>query len=462
MVANTIAAATMISQQDQSIDGTWSGAISVAGQILPMTVHFTTDDTTVSAAIDIQGATGVPLQNISYSDPTVHFELQGGAGMAVFDGQLLGDSIGGSFTQAGITGSFAMTRTAEPAEAAAEPDDRLPYRQEEVVFQNGDVTLAGTLTLPDTGAPHPAAIMISGSGPQNRNEELFGFKPFLVIADHLTRNGIAVLRYDDRGVGGSTGNVSESTTENFAEDALAAVRMLQERQDIDDARIGLIGHSEGGVVAPLAASRSSDVAFAVLLAGTSVPGEEILYEQGELILRANGASEAQLAAQRQTQERLFQVVKTNAGWDDFEARLRAELLAGLDSLPPERRDAIDDPDAYVQAQIQAQVAAAKTPWFQFFLTYDPAIALRQVEVPVLALFGELDLQVSPAQNRPAMEEALRAGGNSDYTIEILPKANHLFITATTGSPTEYATLPKEFVPEFLPTITQWLRARTLR
>ncbi|MCZ6918771.1 MAG: alpha/beta fold hydrolase [Gemmatimonadetes bacterium] len=462
IVANTVAAATTIPPQERSIEGRWTGSISVAGQVLPMAVHFTTEDAGVTAAIDIQGATGVPLQSVSYDDPAVHFELQGGAGMAVFDGQHVADSIGGAFMQAGMAGTFAMTRAAEPEEPAATDDDPPPYRQEEVLFKNGDVTLAGTLTLPATGGPHPAAVMITGSGAQNRDEELFGFKPFLVIADHLTRNGIAVLRYDDRGVGGSSGSVSESTTEDFAGDVIAAVHLLQARPDINGEQVGLIGHSEGGVVAPLAASRSPDIAFAVLLAGTAVTGEEIIYEQGELILRANGATDAQIARQRESQERLFRAIKTDTGWDDLEVALRADVRAGLDSMPPEQRSAIADPDAYVAAQVQAQLGSARTPWFQYFLTYDPAVALRRIDVPVLALFGELDLQVPPAQNRPPMEEALRAGGNADYTIEVLPGANHLFITATTGSPTEYATLPKEFVPELLPTITEWLLARTSR
>ncbi len=455
MVGNTVAAATILSQQS-SIDGDWSGSISVAGQTIPLTVHFTAAEDGLSAAIDISGATGLALQSVSYQPPKVHFELPVGGAGAVFDGEHAGDSIVGAFTQAGITGTFTLVRTEAADEVEAEP---LPYDEEEVTFHNADITLAGTLTLPRTGAPHPAVVMITGSGPQNRDEELFGFKPFQVIADHLTRNGVAVLRYDDRGVGGSTGSVSQSTSEDFAADVIAAVDLLQNRKDIHPDRIGLIGHSEGGIVAPLAASQSDDIAFMVLMAGTSVSGAEIMFEQGAAIAKSGGASEADMEMNAALQRRIFAAIRSGEGWDEVAADLRSQVEAGLAAMPDSQRSAISDVDAFVEAQVQGQITASRTPWFQFFIDYDPATALRTVDTPVLALFGELDLQVITAQNRGPMEEALRAGNHPDYTIRVLPKANHLFITATTGSPSEYASLPKEFVPEFLPLVTDWILAR---
>ncbi len=458
MVGNTVAAATILSQQS-AIDGDWSGTISVAGQTIPLSVHFTAAEDGLSAVIDISGATGLALQNVSYQPPKVHFELPVGGAGAVFDGEHAGDSIGGAFTQAGITGTFTLERTvaAEAAdEVAAEP---LPYDEEEVTFHNADITLAGTLTLPRAGAPHPAVVMITGSGPQNRDEELFGFKPFQVIADHLTRNGVAVLRYDDRGVGGSSGAVMQSTSEDFATDVVAAVSLLKKRNDIHPARIGLMGHSEGGIVAPLAASQSDDIAFMVLMAGTSVTGAEIMFEQAAIIARTGGASEADIEKNAALQRRVFAAIRSGEGWDEVAAEIRSQIEAGLAAAPDSQRSAITDVDAFVEAQVQAQITATRTPWFQFFIDYDPAATLRRVDTPVLALFGELDLQVIPAQNRGAMEEALRAGNHPDYTIRVLPSANHLFITATTGSPAEYATLPKEFVPEFLPLVTDWILKR---
>lgn len=463
MVANTIAAATILPQQ-QSIDGAWNGSLTIGPQTLRITVRFTTSETGLRATIDIpqQGATGVQLQNVSYDDSRVYMELPAGPGLAVFDGRQVGDSIGGAFTQAGLGGTFFLKRSSQAAAMPKEPPEPLPYAEEEVTFHNADITLAGTLTLPESGAPHPAVVMITGSGPQNRDEELFGFKPFHLIADHLTRNGIAVLRYDDRGVGGSTGSVSEATTEDFARDVLAAVDFLKNRSDIDPERIGLIGHSEGGIVAPLASSMSDDVAFMVLMAGTSVSGAEILIEQGALIMRASGATEADMEQQIAFQKRTFEAIRSGDGWDELAADLETRLRESIAEMPDSQRNAITDVDAYIDAQIQAQLTALQTPWLRYFLDYDPAVTLRTIDTPILALFGELDLQVPPAQNRGPLEQALRDGNHPDYTVRVLPRANHLFITATTGSPTEYATLEKVFVPEFLPLITEWILERVSR
>ena len=463
IVANTIVAATILPQQ-QSIDGAWNGSLTIGPQTLRITVHFTTGETGLRATIDIpqQGATSVQLQNVSYDDSRVYMELPAGPGLAVFDGRQVGDSIGGAFTQAGLSGTFFLKRSGQAAAMPKEPPEPLPYAEEEVTFHNADITLAGTLTLPESGAPHPAVVMITGSGPQNRDEELFGFKPFHLIADHLTRNGIAVLRFDDRGVGGSTGSVSEATTEDFARDVLAAVDFLKNRSDIDPERIGLIGHSEGGIVAPLASSMSDDVAFMVLMAGTSVSGAEILIEQGALIMRASGATEADMEKQIAFQKRTFEAIRSGDGWDELAADLETRLRESIAEMPDSQRNAITDVDAYIDAQIQAQLTALQTPWLRYFLDYDPAVTLRTIDTPILALFGELDLQVPPAQNRGPLEQALRDGNHPDYTVRVLPRANHLFITATTGSPTEYTTLEKVFVPEFLPLITEWILERVSR
>ncbi len=463
MVANTITAATILPQQ-QSIDGAWNGSLTVGPQTLQITVRFTTGETGLRATIDIpqQGATGVQLQNVSYNDSRVYMELPAGPTLAVFDGQHVGDSIGGAFTQAGLSGTFFLKRSSQAAAMAEKPPDPLPYAEEEVAFHNAAITLAGTLTLPESGAPHPAVVMITGSGPQNRDEELFGFKPFYMIADHLTRNGVAVLRYDDRGVGGSTGSVSESTSEDFARDVVAAIDFLQKRNDIRPQQIGLIGHSEGGIVAPLAASMSDEVAFMVLVAGTSVAGAEILMEQGALIMRASGATEVDIEQQIAFQKRTFAAIRSGDGWDELAADLETRLRESIAEMPDSQQNVITDVDTFINTQIQAQLTALQTPWFRYFLDYDPAATLRRIDTPILALFGELDLQVPPAQNRGPLEQALRDGNHPDYTVRVLPQANHLFITATTGSPTEYATLEKVFVPEFLPLITEWILERVSR
>lgn len=402
------------------------------------------------------------MSAVRFDPPRVHSELPAGPGLAVFDGELGGDSIGGTFTQAGVAGTFWLRRAGAPAQAegTTAAADRAPYREEEISFTNGDVRLVGTLTLPPATGPFPAVVLISGSGPQDRDETLAGFRPFKLIADYLGRHGIAVLRYDDRGVGGSSGSVFQATARDFAADVASAVRLLRSRPEIDPNAIGLIGHSEGGIVAPLAAAESDDVQFIVLLAGTAVRGDSLLFAQGALIARAMGASASDLAAQRQLQQRMLGAVRTDRGWDELEQEVRDRIRAGVERMPPDQRAAITDVDAFIESQARQQFLSLRTPWFRFFIDHDPALTLQRVDVPVLALFGERDLQVPPSVNRPPMARALRAGGNPDYTIEEIPGANHLFQAATTGTPAEYVTLEKTFVPDLLQRITHWIRERT--
>lgn len=338
-----------------------------------------------------------------------------------------------------------------------DPEEPVPYRAEEVSFENGNLHFAGTLTLPEGTGPFPGVVLITGSGPQDRDEVVAGFAVFRVLSDHLTRQGIAVLRYDDRGVGGSTGSVSSSTTSDFAGDALAALARLSEHPDVEPGRVGLVGHSEGAIVAPLAASRSDAVRFAVLLAGSTVPGTEILYVQSAAIQRASGVPEDRIEWNTGFQRRLFAALEAGEDLEAYRDELGAAIREGIETLPEEQRGAISDVEAYVQTQIDGQINRVETPWFRHFLTYDPAEGLRGTQVPVLALFGGLDLQVLVDQNRPPLEKAL--AGNPDVTVQVLPRANHLFQAATTGSPAEYALLEKRFVAGFLETISDWILAR---
>jgi len=452
------APALIVAQEaPDGIDGPWNGALTLLGTELAFAVTFTSDANAVEAKMDIpsQGAFDLTLIEVSYVADRVHFELQGGPGLAVWDGLRDGDVVEGEFTQGGAGGTFRMERGSAPEVAPQEP---VPYREEELSFENGDIHFEGTLTLPEGAGPFPAAVMITGSGPQDRDETLVGFRLFRVIADHLTRLGIAVYRYDDRGVGGSSGNVATATTSDFADDVLAAVNMLTEHAEIDRGQIGLIGHSEGGVVAPLAATRSDALAFLVLIAGTSVTGEEILYEQAALIARAAGTSENDIADQRRLQQRLFDALKIGEDLDRFRADLAVAIREGIKNSSVEEQAAIDDEEAFVESRVDAQISQLETPWFRYFIAYDPSSALRRTTIPVLALFGDLDLQVAPAQNRGPMAEAL--GGNADVTIEVIAGANHLFQAAETGAPSEYAGLEKAFIPGFLEIISDWILVRT--
>ncbi len=448
------------SAQMDTLIGRWAGAIHIMGTELKMAVEFAHSGGELAANIDIQGATGVPLTNVTLDGEAVHFELQAGPGVATFDGTIDGETISGSFTQAGNEGTFDLSRGGDDPETSAETE-QLPYAVEEVKFSNDTTRLAGTLTIPQGEGPHPAVVLVTGSGAQNRDEDIFGFKLFRVIADHLTRHGIAVLRYDDRGVGGSSGSIVTSTSEDFADDALAGIHFLQGRPDIRDDRIGILGHSEGGIVAPIAATKSDDVAYIILMAGSSVPGDEILFAQAEMELVVGGATPERLRKKRELQAAIFHAVRTDDGWDIARGHVEAELREAIDNAPEASVAALGDVEAYIRTTTDAAIAGVQNEWFRSFIDFDPADALQEVTIPVLALFGEKDLQVPANLNLPAMEQALREGGNRDFSVEVIPSANHLFQQAVSGSVTEYSTLPKEFAPGFLERITSWISKRTM-
>jgi uncharacterized protein len=333
-----------------------------------------------------------------------------------------------------------------------------PYVEETVTYENkkAGVKLAATLTLPRGAGPFPAVLLITGSSPQDRDETVMGHKPFLVLADYLTRRGVAVLRADDRGIGQSTGNFFTATSADFAEDAQAGVEYLLRRKEINPRQIGLIGHSEGGLIAPMLAARSKDIAFIVMLAGQGLPGDEVLYRQGQELLKAQGANTERLDRQRELQTRLFALVRTEKEPEVLDRKVRALLDEEVAKLSEEKKQAA----ARLKAELPAHVQMVKSPWLRFFITYDPRPTLRQVRCPVLALIGSKDLQVAPEPNLRAIEEALRQGGNQDVTIRELPNLNHLFQTCSTGDLAEYAKIKETIAPVALETIASWITKRT--
>jgi pimeloyl-ACP methyl ester carboxylesterase len=442
----------------QNLEGTWEGSLDVGAMKLRLALKVTkAADGAFVAKLDSldQGATDMQVDAISLKDGAVHFEMK--RLQVVFDGTLNKENseIAGQFKQGGATYPLTLKRMAKPTtlNRPQEPKPPFPYDEEEVSYENkrDGVKLAGTLTLPRGKMSSPSVILITGSGPQNRNEELLGHKPFLVLADYLTRRGVAVLRMDDRGVGGSTGAVSNSTSENFAADALAGIEFLKGHKGIDAKRIGLIGHSEGGLIAPLVASQSDDVALIVLLAGPGLPGEDILLAQAALILKASGAGPEALAKQRETQEMMFAVLKQEKDNATAEKKMREEFdkqMAGLS----------EDEKAQAKQTLEAQIKMVLSPWFRYFLTYDPRPTLAKVKCPVLALNGENDLQVPVTENLREIEATLKAAGNKDVTVMRLPKLNHLFQTSETGLPGEYVKIEETIAPAALKTIGDWVLA----
>jgi uncharacterized protein len=437
------------------LDGAWKGTISVAGQVIPVQLNFKGQGGT----IDIQGQKGLRMENFSAEGSQIKFEMLPKPRTAAFTGTVEGDKMSGAFEQSGVKGAWNAAREAvvssAPTASAAKG-----YQDEEVTFKNAQYTLAGMLSIPDGAGPHPAIILISGSGAQNRDEELFGFKPFAILADALAKQGIAVLRYDDRGIGGSTTGTMDDTSETFAADVSSAYDYLKTRSEINPQQIGLLGHSEGGIIAPMVAVNKGDVAFLVLLAGPGMPGKDVLLEQSGAVLKSSGADEASVAHQTALEKEIIDAVLTGQGLEQARADLVNEFKASAAKMPEDQRKQLGDIDQWAQKNVDAQLAGMQGAWMKFFLTHDPAPVLEKVHAPVLALFGGKDVQVPATTNEPAVKAALEKGGNKDVTTKVFPDANHLFQAAQTGSPTEYATLKPEFAPGVVDTITSWVVEHT--
>jgi uncharacterized protein len=375
----------------------------------------------------------------------------------VFTGRFNQDytKLTGQWRQAGMVLPLELNHSAEAfrLNRPQEPVPPFPYKTEDVTFRNerSGIEFAGTLTTPSTGTNFPAVLLITGSGPQNRDEELMGHKPFLVLADWLTRQGIAVLRYDDRGVGKSGGTFDGATTFDFADDAEAGFDFLRRVPGINTGRCGLIGHSEGGMIAPVIASCRGDVDFIVLLAGPGLTGEEIVMLQSERISRAEGMAEKDIKADLKLQKEIYNVLKKTTD-NEIAGTKITRLLNHYN-----RAHAADSvSDTSLQMQTAMQVRTMTSNWFRTFLKFNPTEYLERVKCPVLAMNGELDLQVPCTENLEAIERALIFGGNPDGKTEALPGLNHLFQHATTGSPSEYGKIEETFAPAALTMISSWI------
>lgn len=438
----------------------WEGKLGVgAGLTLRMVLHVQkTEGGGLLGKVDSpdQGAKGIHVNSVALDETKLAFELK--ALSAKYEGKLNADKTEavGTFTQAGAKFPLTLKKTDKMTELRRPqtPKPPYPYKVEELKYKNepAGITLAGTLTVPQGRGPFPAVIMISGSGAQDRDETIFEHKPFHVLADTLTRRGIAVLRVDDRGVGGSSGSVSKSTSDDFAGDVLAGIAVLKSRPDIDGRKIGLMGHSEGGIIAPMVAARSSDVAFIVMLAGTGLPGDEILVMQSRLIGKVMGASEKDLDKQRDLQKRLFGIMRTETDPKKARTAMRDDLKKLMSELSLEERKAAGDVDTFADNEIKK----LESPWFRFFLTFDPRPTLEKVHCPVLALNGEKDLQVPPKEDLAEIAKALKKGGNTRVTTKELPGLNHLFQACKTGAVSEYSQIEETIAPEALKVIGDWV------
>ncbi|HLO00248.1 MAG TPA: alpha/beta hydrolase [Pyrinomonadaceae bacterium] len=452
------------SNRPKVVEGTWQGTLETGGAKLRLAFEITkSPDGTLTGNLDSldQGAMDIPINSIVLKDTNLRLEIKiiGGVYEGTLDEE--GTTIVGHWEQGGVKLPLTFRRSSGALSAPnrpQEPKKPYPFDEQEVSYENkkAGVRLDGTLTLPRTRGLHPAVLLINGSGAQDRNETVAGHRPFLVLADHLTRRGIAVLRVDDRGLKGSQDDFYKATDEDFASDVLAGVEFLKTRKEINPKQIGLIGHSEGGVIAPMAAVESNDVAFIVLMAAPALPGDQFLHLQTASLMKASGASDENISQVRALQERMFTILKQEKTDTKAGERLRAEVSGMLARMTDEQKLAL----GLTEAAMENQFKVMMTRWYRYIIAYDPRPALMKVKVPVLAINGKRDLQVPAKENLSAIAQALRAGGNKDHTVVELPGLNHLFQTSQSGLPAEYAQIEETMSPAALQMIVDWVLKRT--
>jgi len=438
---------------NENVEGIWEGALKFPGVEMKVIFKISRTPEGELKAFLIRPEMGeeeMPFTRVMVEGE--HLQLEIAPGEVLFDGHLGPEesTLAGEWKQAQFSHPLVLKRVSEVFKfrRPQEPKPPYPYDEQEIFYVNQKALcrLAGTLTWPRKGWPCPAVLLISGGGGQDRDGMIMGHRPFLVLADYLTRQGIAVLRVDDRGVGASIGDRTQATSEDYAQDVLAGIQFLKNRPAIDPDRIGLIGHSEGGIVASLAAAQSSDVAFIVMLASPGLPGDEYNYQFEQSMSRVLGRSEEAIASIIAVQRQIFAVLKEEKDIGVARTRL-VQILRELD--PPMPED-----------MIESNLRRYLSPWFRYSIAHDPGETLKKVKCPVLALFGEKDFQVLTEGNLEAVKKALKSGRNPDHRVEALPGLNHLFQTAPTGAPSEYAKIEQTIAPKALDLIAAWVLEHT--
>ncbi len=440
------------SQPEVKITGNWSGILELPTVKLELVFKIVADENgllTAKMDVPMQNAKDLPVSKTEVKNDSLFLTVAaiGGSYKGVFETD---KKVAGIWQQNGAKLPLVIekNRAVVKQNRPQTPQPPFQYIVKEVEYTNpkSGLKLAGTLTMPNNAKSCPAVVLISGSGAQDRDETIFEHKPFFVIADYLTQSGIAVLRVDDRGVGGSEGDIKNATSNDFASDVLAGVEFLKETSGIDTKRIGLIGHSEGGIIAPIVATKSADVAFIVLLAGPGTPGKQILLDQAELLNRAAGLTDVQIERSRKLQTAIFNILLTEKDSVKQVDRLQRTLSNGMyPMLNDDQKKLID-----------TKVAGINNAWFKFFLAYNPYPTLTKVTCPVLALAGEKDLQVPPKTNLEAIKKALAEGGNNNFKTMELKNLNHLFQNCKTGAVAEYGQIEETISPEVLKIIKEWI------
>ena len=438
----------------QDITGTWSGKLKLPNGALTIVFHINNIGQEYKTTLDSpdQGGIGIATQATTFQDSTLVIDIP--LIHASYKGTLKADGkLHGAFVQ-GLSIPLELVKgEVEKLKRPQEPQPPYSYRTEDVKFSNekAGITLAGTLTLPQEGSKFPAVILLTGSGPQNRDEELMEHKPFLVIADYLTRNGIAVLRFDDRGTAQSEGDFKSSTSFDFATDGEAAFKYLKTRKEINPKKIGLLGHSEGGIISFAITAKNKDIAFVVSLAGTGIKGDSLMLKQVEAISKSQGVAEANWEKEKPALRKRFALLTQDKDASEIEKELREEVQKSAPYMLNNEA---------MQKQMESQIKAMTTPWYLYFMRYDPATDLKNIKCPVLVLNGDKDIQVDATVNVKAIKESIESNGNKQVTTKVYAGLNHLFQHCRTCTLNEYGQLEETISPEVLHDIAEWIAGVT--
>ncbi|MFT3701905.1 MAG: alpha/beta hydrolase [Agriterribacter sp.] len=437
----------------QAINGTWKGNLNLPNKAkLPLVFHIQKIDTVLAVTMDspAQNANGLKVDSASFINNELGIFIK--LAQIRYKGTLKGDSIAGIFTQGSAMLPLILYRGSDTANQETykrpqEPKPPFDYNISDVSFKNSKEgnLLAGTICTPKNTSDFPIVVMITGSGSQNRNEEILGHKPFLVIADYFAKHGIGSLRLDDRGVGGSEAGKDGATSADFATDINTAVEYLS-KQGFKN--IGLLGHSEGGMIAPMVSSTNKKVKFLVLMAGPGIPIDELMILQNKAVAKTSGMNDKQMDESLKDTKQIFEFIKSYAG-NNYRQELKSrmtEILAQSGKYTAEQQTQILD----------QQLAALSSPWFLYFLKFDPDVYLSKTTVPVLAINGEKDVQVTAKENLEGIQKSLQKAGNKNFKTLPLPGLNHLFQKAETGSVAEYATIEQTIQPEVLAIMADWI------
>lgn len=450
-------------QKANVMEGTWGGKIESGGQVFRMVFHVKSGDKGPTCTLDSpdQGALNLPVKGISFSGRLLVVDASNMS--AMYKGAMqTGDSvILGNWIQDGVAFTLNLSKQAERIKPnrPQEPVAPFPYSASEVTINNmaGRATLSSTLVIPKGSGPFPAVVLVSDVGSHNRDGEVLGHRPLWVIADYLARNGVASIRFDDRGVGKSTGNFKAATTNDFAADVEECLRLLYTHAKVSKKKVGIVGHGEGGVVAAMVAKEDSKVAFVVLLAAFGINGEELLCDQASAISKASGLPESATRESEQINRAMYDIVKSELDNQKAVDKLTSYAWAVAKS----QQSLTDKEQQAMVGSISKSFSSLISPWYRNFLVLNPAAYYSKLKIPVLALCGGRDLEVNADKNLKTIEDALREGGNANFRVLKLDDLNHLFQHCRTGLPGEYGTIEETISPDVLRIMTDWIKSEVV-